>query len=123
MLFELSVIPLGGDVHLSEELADVLAVVHASGLPYKLGPTSTCIEGEWERVMPTVQACHRAARRHTKHVITLIKVEDDAGERNKIRTNVDSVERKVGHNLERVAEDAAPVAAPINGGAAEPLSR
>ena len=45
MLFELSVIPLGGDVHLSEELADVLAVVHASGLPYELGPTSTCIEG------------------------------------------------------------------------------
>ena len=38
MLFELSVIPLGGDVRLREELADVLAVVHASGLPYKLGP-------------------------------------------------------------------------------------
>jgi uncharacterized protein (TIGR00106 family) len=112
MLFELSVIPLGGDVHLSEELADVLAVVHASGLPYKLGPTSTCIEGEWERVMPTVQACHQAARRHTTHVITLIKVEDDAGERNKIRANVDSVESKVGRNLERVAEDAAPAAAP-----------
>ena len=123
MLFDLSVIPLGGDVHLSEELADVLAVVHASGLPYKLGPTSTSIEGEWDRVMPTIQACHQAARRHTTHVITLIKVEDDAGERNKIRTNVDSVESKVGRNLERVAEDAALVAAPIAGSAPEPPAR
>ncbi len=123
MLFELSVIPLGGDVHLSEELADVLAVVHASGLPYRLGPTSTCIEGEWDQVMPTVRACHEAARRHTTHVITLIKVEDDEGERNKIRTNVDSVEWKVGHDLERSAEDVAPVAAPIPGSAAEAPSR
>lgn len=103
MLFELSVIPLGGDVHLSDELKDVLAVVHASGLPYKLGPTSTAIEGEWDEVMATVRDCHEAARRHTSHVITLLKVEDDAGERNKIRTNVDSVERKVGHDLEGAA--------------------
>lgn len=123
MLFELSVIPLGGDVHLSEELADVLAVVDASGLPYKLGPTSTCIEGEWDRVMPTVQACHQAARRHTTHVITLIKIEDDAGERNKIRINVDSVEGRVGRNLERVAKDAAPGPAPITASSAEPPSR
>ena len=73
--------------------------------------------------MPTVQACHQAARRHTTHVITLIKVEDDAGERNKIRTNVDSVEGKVGRNLERVAEDPASVAAPIAGSVSERSSR
>ena len=71
--------------------------------------------------MPTVQACHQAARRHTTHVITLIKVEDDAGERNKIRTNVDSVETKAGRNLERVGEDAAgSVAAPMAGSIQDP---
>jgi uncharacterized protein (TIGR00106 family) len=107
MLFELSVIPLGGDIHLSDELADVLAVVDASGLPYKLGPTSTCIEGEWEEVLATVQACHRTARRHSRHVITLLKIEDDAGEHEKMRTNVDSVEEKAGRALEREAEEPA----------------
>jgi uncharacterized protein YqgV (UPF0045/DUF77 family) len=51
MLFEISVIPLGGDIHLSDELASVLSVVDRSGLPYQLGPGSTCIEGEWDKAM------------------------------------------------------------------------
>ena len=36
MLFEISVIPLGGDIHLSDELAGVLSVVDSSGLPYEM---------------------------------------------------------------------------------------
>ena len=54
MLFEISVIPLGGDIHLSDELAGVLSVVDRSGLPYQLGPGSTCIEGEWDEAMALI---------------------------------------------------------------------
>jgi uncharacterized protein (TIGR00106 family) len=94
MLFELSVIPLGADIHISDELADVLEVVDRSGLRYRLGPTSTSIEGNWEDVMGTIRECHHAARRKSKHVITLIKVEDDEGQTNKLEENVESVEAK-----------------------------
>jgi uncharacterized protein (TIGR00106 family) len=100
MLFELNVIPLGGDIHLSDELAEVLEVVDRSGLRYRLGPTSTCIEGEWEEVMGTIRECHRRARRFSKHVITLIKVEDDEGETNKLEANVESVVAKADRPLE-----------------------
>ena len=100
MLFELSVIPLGGDIHLSDELADVLEVVDRSGLRYRLGPTSTSIEGDWEEVMGTIRECHRQARRMSKHVITLIKVEDDEGETNKLEANVESVAAKADTPLE-----------------------
>jgi uncharacterized protein (TIGR00106 family) len=99
MLFELSVIPLGGDIHLSDELAEVLEVVDRSGLRYRLGPTSTSIEGDWDDVMGTIRECHRQARRASKHVITLIKVEDDEGERNKLEENVESVEAKADRPL------------------------
>jgi uncharacterized protein (TIGR00106 family) len=100
MLFEISVIPVGGDIHLSDELAAVLSVIDRSGLPYQLGPGSTCIEGEWDEAMALIRDCHREARRFSKHVITMIKVEDDEGQRNKLRTNVESVEEKAGRPLE-----------------------
>lgn len=100
MLFELTVIPLGGDIHMSDELADVLEVVDRSGLRHRLGPTSTSIEGDWEEVMRTVRECHRQARRTSKHVITLIKVEDDEGETNKLEANVESVQAKADRPLE-----------------------
>jgi uncharacterized protein (TIGR00106 family) len=104
MLFELSVIPLGGDKHLSDELAPVLSLIDRSGLPYQLGPGSTCIEGGWEEAMELIRACHREARSRSKHVITLIRIEDDEGEHDKIRTNVASVEAKAGHTLETCAD-------------------
>jgi uncharacterized protein (TIGR00106 family) len=100
MLFEISVIPLGGDIHLSDELGDVLSVIDRSGLRYQLGPGSTCIEGEWDEAMALIRDCHAEARRHSKHVITLIKVEDDEGQRDKLRSNVRSVEEKAGRRLE-----------------------
>ena len=52
MLFEISMIPVGGDIHMSDELSSVLQVVDRSGLPYQLGPSSTCIEGEWDESVP-----------------------------------------------------------------------
>ena len=107
MLFEISVIPLGGDIHLSDELAGVLSVVDRSGLPYQLGPGSTCIEGEWDEAMALIRDCHREARRTSKHVITLIKVEDDEGQRDKIRSNVESVEAKAGQPLETCVDSEA----------------
>ena len=100
MLFEISLIPLGGDIHMSDELGDVLEVVDRSGLRYQLGPSSTCIEAEWDEAMPVIRDCHAAARRHSKHVITLIKVEDDEGQHDKLRTNVRSVEEKAGRPLD-----------------------
>jgi uncharacterized protein YqgV (UPF0045/DUF77 family) len=100
VLFEISVIPVGGDIHMSDELGDVLAVVDRSGLPYLLGPGSTCIEGDWDEAMAVVHECHQEARRASRHVITLIKVEDDEGQHGKLRSNVRSVVEKAGRPLE-----------------------
>ena len=94
MLFEVSVIPVGGDTHMSDELGDVLSVIDRSGLPYQLGPGSTCIEAEWDEAIALVRDCHREARRKSKHVITLVKIEDDEGESGKLLSNVTSVEEK-----------------------------
>lgn len=99
MLAELSIIPVGGNTHSSAELAKILKLVEQSGLPYQFTPSSTCIEGEWDQIMPLIRQCHDRARKDSPHVVTFIKLEEDEGERNKLADNVTSVEEKLGHPL------------------------
>lgn len=101
MLVELSIVPLGGDTHLSDEIAEIIQVIDASGLPYQLTPCGTCIEGGWEDVMAVVRRCHERMRERSEHVITLIQIEDQEGASDKLRHNVNSVVEKLGKRAER----------------------
>jgi uncharacterized protein (TIGR00106 family) len=102
MLAELSIMPLGGDAHISDELADVLKLVDTFGLPYQLTPAGTCIEGEWTEVMELIHQCHNRVRAKSPHVVTLIKIEDDEGQKDKLTRNIVSVEQKAGRKLQKV---------------------
>jgi uncharacterized protein YqgV (UPF0045/DUF77 family) len=79
-----------------------MKVIDASDLPYQLTPTGTCIEGDWEEVMDLVHRCHEQARRHSPHVITTVKIEDQEGIDNQLTANVRSVEGIVGKTLSRL---------------------
>ncbi len=98
----MSIIPLGGDTHLSDELAEVLKIVDESGLPYQLTPSATVIEGEWDEGMSLIRRCHDRAREMSAHVLTTIKIEDEQGGRDKLTRNVVAVEEKVGRKLGRM---------------------
>lgn len=99
MLFEMTLVPVGSDAHVSDEIASAIKIVEAAGLPFQLTPSATCIEGDWDEVMPIIQRCHQNLRRHAPHVVTLIKVEDEEDADNMLEKNVASVEEKVGHQV------------------------
>ncbi|MCZ7573898.1 MAG: MTH1187 family thiamine-binding protein [Ardenticatenaceae bacterium] len=101
MLAEFSIIPLGVGTHLSDEIAAALKLVDASGLPYEVTPSGTCVEGEWDEVIGLIRRCHERVRTTSPHIITMIKIEDEEGAHDKLTRNVKSVEHKVGHRLER----------------------
>jgi uncharacterized protein (TIGR00106 family) len=101
MLIELAIVPLGGDTHLSDEIAAVVQIVDDSGLPYQLTPSGTCIEGEWDEVMGLARKCHEATRERSPHVMTTIAIEDEEGAHDKLTRNIASVEEKVGRRLRR----------------------
>jgi len=103
MLVEFSIIPLGANTHLSPEIAEALKIIDESGLPYQLTPSATCIEGGWNEVMAVIQNCHARLRQTCPHVITMIKIEDEEGAKDKLTRNIASVEEKVGHPLRRNA--------------------
>jgi uncharacterized protein (TIGR00106 family) len=99
MLAELSIIPWGGARTPAANSPKCLKLVEKSGLPYQLTPSATCIEGEWDQIMPLIRQCHERARKDSAHIVTFIKLEEDDGERDKLIRNVTSVEEKLGHRL------------------------
>ena len=50
MLLELSVIPLGRGRSISADVADLVKIIDASGLDYRLTAAGTIIEGTWDQV-------------------------------------------------------------------------
>jgi len=103
MLVELSIVPLGKGSHISPEIAEVIGIVKEPGLPFQLTPAATCIEGCWDEVIPLIRRCHERVRERSAHVITTIKIEDEAGATNKLTENVASVQEKVAGSFKQAA--------------------
>lgn len=113
MLVELTIIPLRGGRHISDEVAAVIKLIDASGLPYQLTPSGTCIESDWETVMPVIQRCHTVVRSLSPHLVTLIKIEEEVGNENKLSTNIESVEHRLGRAVGRTAKLVTPNTVPL----------
>ncbi len=101
MLLELSVIPLGRGRSISADVADLVKIIDASGLDYRLTATGTIIEGTWEQLMHVAQKCHTEMRRKTERVVTYMKLDDYAERSGRLAGAVASVERKVGKPVKK----------------------
>jgi uncharacterized protein (TIGR00106 family) len=96
VLMELSVIPLGRGRSISADVADMLKIVEASHLDYRLTATGTILEGTWDQVIAVAHLCHTEMRRKTERVITLMKVDDYEDHAGRLTRAIASVEAKVG---------------------------
>ena len=57
MLFQLTMFPTtkpGRSLSSSKAVAKVIDIIDRSGLPYRVGPMSTAIEGGWNEVMAVI---------------------------------------------------------------------
>ena len=101
MLLELSIVPLGRGRSISADVADVVKVIDASGLDYRLTAAGTIIEGTWDQLMSVAKNCHGEMRKKTDRVITLMKVDDYGNRSGRLTASVHSVENKVGKTLRK----------------------
>jgi uncharacterized protein (TIGR00106 family) len=101
MLLQVSVIPLGRGRSISEDIADVVKIVDASGLDYRLTPAGTIVEGSWDQVMEVAKKCHLEMRKKTERVITLLEVDDYANRTGRLSASVASIERKLGKPVKK----------------------
>jgi uncharacterized protein (TIGR00106 family) len=99
MLAELSITLLGRGTHLSYDLGRILKIIDESGIRYRLTPSGTCLEGEWDEVMDLVKKCHREARSFCTYVLTTVRIQDESGANDMLSENIASIEKAVGHQL------------------------
>ncbi|MGR3310190.1 MAG: thiamine-binding protein, partial [Candidatus Brocadiales bacterium] len=55
MLAEFSVVPIGKGTSISDQIADVLRIVDGSGMPYKINPMGTVVEGDLDKVLNLIK--------------------------------------------------------------------
>jgi uncharacterized protein (TIGR00106 family) len=101
MLAEFSIVPIGVGSSIGNKLAEVLKIVDASRLPYKVNPMGTVIEGEWDDVMKLVKKCHTTIMKTQERVVTSITIDDRPGKPNRIDEKVKSIERRLGKSLKK----------------------
>ena len=101
MLAEFTIFPIGEGVSLSKYVAKSLNIIDKSGLPYRINPMGTVVEGEWDEVMDLIKKCHQAISADSERVSTSIKIDHRKGVKNALNRKVKSVEEKVGRELRK----------------------
>ncbi len=101
MLAEFSIVPLGLGSSIGDKLAAALRIVDASGMPYKVNPMGTVVEGEWDEIMALVKKCRDELMKTEDRLLISIKIDDRKGSRNRIEEKVASVEKRLGRELRK----------------------
>ncbi|HTL46776.1 MAG TPA: MTH1187 family thiamine-binding protein [Verrucomicrobiae bacterium] len=101
LLLELSMSPMDKGQSVSAYVARSLEIIDKSGLPYRLGPMGTCIEGEWDEVMDVVKRCYEAMGRDCGRITISIKADYRKGRTGRLESKVESVEKTLGRSLKK----------------------
>jgi uncharacterized protein (TIGR00106 family) len=99
LLAEFSIWPMDKGESVGKYVARALDIVDHSGLPYKLGPLGTCVEGEWPEVMAVIQKCYEELAKDSNRVTCTIKCDWRKGKSGRLDSKVESVQKSVGRKL------------------------
>jgi len=101
MVVNFSIVPIGKGDSLSTQVAEVLSLVHESGIDYKLHAMGTILEGDWDKILKLVKKCHKKTLKTSDRVLTTITIDDRKGKTNRIVRKVKSVEKKLCKKLKQ----------------------
>ena len=99
LLAEFSIWPMDKGESVGAYVARCLDIVDRSGLPYKLGPLGTCVEGEWDQVMAVISQCQQALAKDCNRISCTVKMDWRKGQVGRLDGKVRSVEEKLGRKL------------------------
>jgi uncharacterized protein (TIGR00106 family) len=95
VLIHFSIFPTDKGTSVSPYVAKSLRIIRESGLPHKLGPMSTAVEGEWEEVMAVVEKCFTELREDCSRIYMTLQMDYREGAVNRIEGKIKSVEEKL----------------------------
>jgi uncharacterized protein (TIGR00106 family) len=95
LLVDFSMFPLDKGESVSPYVARLVRVIRESGLPHKLGPMGTSIEGEFHQVLAVVTRCFEELSKDCDRVYFAIKGDYRKKGEDRITAKVESVEKKL----------------------------
>jgi len=99
VLLEFAMYPTDKGASVSDYVKRSLEIIDESGLPYKLGPMGTCLEGEWDEVMAVVTKCYERMATDCGRIAVNIKVDHRDGPGGRLDSKVATVKAKTGRDL------------------------
>ena len=99
VLLEFSMSPFDKGESLSKYVARSIDIIDRSGIPYRLTPMGTILEGEWDEVMKVVRDCHEAMKQDCRRISTSIKIDYREGPAGRIDAKVKAIEERLGRKL------------------------
>ena len=101
MLLEFSMVPFGKGESVSPFVARSLDIVDKSGLNYQLNAMGTIVEGEIDQFLNVLRDCFSAMQADCDRISCTAKFDYRKGAQGRIIAKVQSVESKLGRDLER----------------------
>jgi len=95
VLLEFSMSPLGKGESVGRYVARSLDIIDRSGVPYRLNPMGTVLEGEWDDVFGVVGKCYERMKKDCNRISCTIKVDYRKGHAGRLKSKVSSVERRL----------------------------
>ena len=95
VLLEFSMSPLGKGESVGTYVARSLDIIDKSGVPYRLNPMGTVLEGEWDEVFDVVKRCYERMKQDCNRISCTIKVDYRKGHVGRLEGKIASVEQKL----------------------------
>lgn len=95
VLIDFSIFPVDKGESVSAFVARAVKVIRESGLPHRIGPMGTTIEGEWEEAIGLVGRCLEELKKDCNRVYMTLKVDYRPGPGGRIETKVKSLGDKL----------------------------
>ena len=92
MLAAFAIAPLGKGESVAADVAEVVRMVRASGLPNETNAMFTNVEGEWDEVMSLIKACTEKMAETAGRVSLVVKVDYRPGVTDALSSKVRAVE-------------------------------
>ncbi|MCO1335252.1 MTH1187 family thiamine-binding protein [Microbulbifer sp. OS29] len=96
VIADLCVIPIGVGISVSTYVAECERVLEEAGLTHHLHAYGTNIEGDWDKVMAAVKACHeRVHQLGADRISTSLKLGTRIDRDQSLKDKIDSVQTKL----------------------------
>jgi uncharacterized protein (TIGR00106 family) len=99
VLAEFSMTPLDKGESVSKYVARSLDIVADSGVPYRLGPMGTCLEGDWDDVLGVITRCYERMSADCNRISVSIKIDARASRDGRLTSKIKKVQDTLGREL------------------------